>query len=83
MRAMGSVVVVIDTDAPTAIERLRVPVRPRLSVTVTTNEAVPADVGVPEIVPVDEPIVRPAGRAPDEMVHDNGLVPPLDARVCE
>jgi hypothetical protein len=39
------------------------------SVTFTVNVLVPVAVGVPEIRPVDEPRVRPAGRLPDVMDH--------------
>jgi len=39
------------------------------SVTFTVNVLDPVAVGVPEIRPVDEPRVRPAGRLPDVMDH--------------
>lgn len=39
------------------------------SVTFTVKLLVPVAVGFPEIRPVDEPRVRPAGRLPDVMDH--------------
>jgi len=50
-------------------------------VTITVNPKVPAPVGVPEIVPVEER-VKPAGRAPELMLQEYGVVPPDAARVA-
>jgi len=50
------------------------------SVTLTTTVDVPAAVGVPEIVPVEELIDRPAGRPVADHVY--GVVPPLAVGVA-
>jgi hypothetical protein len=42
---------------------------------------VPAVVGVPEIVPVEEPRDRPAGRLPETIDHVYGVWPPTAAKV--
>jgi len=42
----------------------------------------PASVGMPVSVPPGESVI-PLGRAPAEMDHVNGVVPPLAASVCE
>ena len=47
----------------------------------TVKVYVPFADGLPEIVPVDEPRVRPAGRVPDETDHFTGHVPPVIAAV--
>jgi len=52
------------------------------SVTRTVKLYVPAPVGVPVIAPALES-ASPAGRAPDEIAHVYGGVPPLAASVCE
>src|SRR5438093_548810 len=52
---------------------VRLPVQPLTSVAVTVNVNMPAMVGVPEIVPIDE-IVNPVGNAP-LVVKVNGPVP--------
>jgi hypothetical protein len=54
-----------------------------LSVTVTVKVDIPLAVGVPEIVPVADPSVSPAGRLPEVMDQVYGWVPPLAVRVCE
>jgi hypothetical protein len=46
------------------IEKLAEPVAPLASVAVTAKLAEPAEVGVPEMEPLD-PRARPAGKAPD------------------
>lgn len=46
--------------------------------------AVPlAAVGVPEITPVDDPRLNPAGRRPDAMAQLYGAAPPDACNVCE
>ena len=52
------------------------------SVTLIVKLNVPAAVGVPEIVPVEDR-VRPAGKAPALMLQLYGTVPPLAASVVE
>ena len=59
-------------------------VLPKLSLTVTLNEAVAAVVGVPLMTPVDAARLKPAGSAPLLTVQLlYGGVPPLAIRVCE
>jgi hypothetical protein len=48
-----------------------------LSVTPIVNPAVPPVVGVPEMTPVLELRVSPAGSEPDAIDHVYGLVPPV------
>jgi hypothetical protein len=52
------------------------------SVTSTVKAEEPAVVGVPEMVPARLK-VRPAGKAPDEMVQAYGVSPPVAAKVDE
>jgi hypothetical protein len=52
-----------------------------LSETCATNVAVPAVVGVPEIVPFGAK-VRPGGSEPDAMLQEYGVVPPDAAKLC-
>ena len=54
-----------------------------LSLTAAVNVAVPLEVGVPEMVPVDAAKLSPAGRLPDAMDHRYGVVPPLACNDCE
>jgi hypothetical protein len=54
-----------------------------VSVTLTTGVNVPDTVGVPEITPVDELIVTPAGNVPAVTDHVYGVVPPVAATVVE
>jgi hypothetical protein len=54
-----------------------------LSVTVTVKVDIPLAVGVPEIVPVVEASVSPAGRLPEVTDHVYCGVPPLACRVWE
>ena len=64
--------------------KLRVAVPPAESVTLTVNEDVPVVVGVPEITPVDELRVKPAGSDPlamAQVVYEP--VPPEAAKVSE
>jgi hypothetical protein len=49
------------------------------SVTLAVKLNVPAVVGVPEIDPLAEASVRPAGNAPELMFQLYGVVPPLAA----
>ncbi len=58
-------------------------VAPYTSVTRTVNVEALLTVGVPDISPVDELSVRPAGSVPVAMVHVNGAVPPVAARNSE
>ena len=51
-----------------------------LSVTLTVNESVPAEVGVPETAPVDEFMLKPAGSTPALIEYKSGGVPPLAAQ---
>ncbi len=54
----------------------------RLSVSCTVKVDVPAVPGVPVMAPVAER-VKPAGRAPVEISHEYGGVPPVAASACE
>jgi hypothetical protein len=54
-----------------------------LSVTVAVKDEVPLADGTPEMVPVDEVSVSPAGRLPEVIDHEYGAVPPVACRVCE
>ena len=47
------------------------------------NDAIPAVVGTPEIVPVDADSVRPAGSAPELMLQLYGVVPPVAPSILE
>lgn len=51
------------------------------SLTLAVNDELPADVGVPEIVPALES-ARPAGNCPETMLHAYGFVPPVAASVA-
>jgi hypothetical protein len=51
------------------------------SVTLTAKLNVPEVVAEPEIVPLDAPRVKPAGSAPEPMLHEYGVVPPAAAKV--
>ena len=53
------------------------------SVAFTVKLLVPRDDGVPVITPVLEFRPRPAGNAPEEMLHVNVPAPPLAVRVVE
>ena len=53
------------------------------SVTFAVNEDVPDAVGVPEIAPVEEFSVSPAGSEPLLTLHEYGVVPPLACNVAE
>ena len=55
--------------AATTMLKLFVAVLLFASFTCTVNEAVPDVVGVPEITPVEEARLNPAGNAPDVMLH--------------
>ena len=59
----------------------RVPVCASESVACTVNEDVPAAVGVPLIMPVPAPSVRPAGSVPELTAHVTAPVAPLAVRV--
>ena len=48
----------------------------------TVKLAVPAEVGVPLMVPVPPPIVSPAGNAPTVIDHEYGGVPSTAKRVA-
>jgi hypothetical protein len=52
------------------------------SVTFTVKVVEPAVVGVPEIVPLVER-VKPAGKDPELMLQEYGVVPPVAASVVE
>lgn len=52
------------------------------SATCTVKFDVPAAVGVPLMTPAEER-VRPAGSVPADVVHVNGVVPPVAVSVCE
>jgi hypothetical protein len=54
-----------------------------LSVTVKVKVDIPLSVGVPEIVPVVDAKVSPAGRLPEVIDQVYAGVPPLAVRVCE
>lgn len=51
------------------------------SVTLILKVEEPEAVGVPEIMPVEEFIVRPAGSVPTLIDHVYGVIPPLAVRV--
>jgi hypothetical protein len=53
------------------------------SVARTVKFEVPDAVGVPLIVPLDEPSDNPAGRLPETTDQLYGVVPPVAATVCE
>jgi len=48
---------------------------PALFVAVSVNVAEPAEVGVPDTTPVEEPKTSPSGRAPEDTVNVIGPVP--------
>lgn len=52
------------------------------SVTVTLKLLVPDPVGVPEIAPVPDASVKPAGKFPEAMDHLYGIAPPVAASVA-
>jgi hypothetical protein len=52
------------------------------SVTLTVKVLVPVPVGVPEITPVVEARVNPAGKAPEVTDQLYGVVPPVAASVA-
>jgi hypothetical protein len=53
------------------------------SVTVAVRLAVPAAVGVPEMIPVDAAKLSPAGRLPALIDHVYGVVPPFACSTVE
>ena len=55
---------------------------PTALVAPTVSVETPAAVGVPLMVPVEEPRVSPAGSVPLVTAHVIGVVPPAN-RVCE
>ncbi len=61
------------TAAAVATDWLGLP----LSLTVAVNVAVPLEVGVPEMAPVDGAKLSPAGKLPAAIDHRYGVVPPL------
>jgi hypothetical protein len=61
----------------------RTAVAPALSATCNVKLAETSSVGVPEIFPVLEFKLRPAGRVPAERLQRNGAVPPAVRGVCE
>jgi hypothetical protein len=52
------------------------------SVHFTVKLDVPVAVGVPLIVPLDEPRERPVGSLPEEIDHAYGVTPPVAATVA-
>jgi hypothetical protein len=54
-----------------------------VSFTVNVGEALVADVGLPEITPVEGSRARPVGSVPGATLQVSGVVPPVAARVCE
>ena len=76
------VVVITSVDA-TVIDRGRAAVAPALSATCNVKSVVFSSVGVPEMVPVLEFMLRPTGRVPAAMDQTNGAVPPLATGVWE
>ena len=52
------------------------------SVTCTVKLAVPVAVGVPEMVPVVDASVSPAGKLPERIDHAYGVVPPAAASIA-
>src|SRR5262245_48476329 len=81
MTLSESAVVVIDTPAATTIDNGCTAVFDAPSVTCTTNEDVPAVVGVPLMTPVAPFSARPADSVPDAIVHVYAGTPPAAARV--
>ena len=73
---------IVNAAGLTVIDKPAVVVLAPLSVTLTVKFAVPAVVGVPDIVPAPDN-VRPAGKAPAEMVHAYGVVPPVALNPAE
>lgn len=77
----GRLAVVIVTAALTTMDKAFVAVAPTLSVTLAVKLDVPDVVGVPVIAPVEATMESPAGRLPEEIDHERGEVPPVEARV--
>lgn len=73
--------VVMVTGSATTIEYDRVPTRDSESCTWTTNDHVPAVVGVPDRTPFRN--WRPVGNDPDETDQVSGSVPPVAVNVVE
>jgi hypothetical protein len=63
------------------INKAFVPDPPTMSVTLTVKLYVAAVVGVPEMTPVDALSDNPGGRAPADIDHVYGSVPPIAPRV--
>jgi hypothetical protein len=53
------------------------------SATFTVKLNVPADVGIPEITPLDAVKLRPGGRRPELMLQVYGVTPPVAVKVAE
>ena len=84
--ALGSDVVVTETAVTgIAMEKLAVALLAgdAESTTLIVKEVVPAAVGVPEMIPVEDANVRPPGNEPEDTDQVYGVVPPVAANVCE
>ena len=78
---MASVVVVIATGALIVTVYDCVVNAPALSRAWMVNVVEPTAVGVPDITPVLELIINPAGKLPTETLNVSGAVPPVVAIV--
>jgi hypothetical protein len=76
-----SVLVADDTD--TVIVTVPWAMAPCASVTVTPKLVLPAVVGVPEITPVEASRLSPAGREPEVIAQEYGVMPPVAWSVAE
>jgi hypothetical protein len=79
--APGKVVVVTMGTTLTIIDKFWSSNAVPASVTRTVKLAVPAVVGVPEMIPVLAARLKPAGKVPVVIDHVNGVVPPLTPNV--
>ena len=78
----GKVFVIVSGEL-IVIEAAAVAVAPTESFTCTVEFAVTLAVGIPEITPVVEEIVIPAGSDPDTTLHEYGVNPPAATREVE
>jgi hypothetical protein len=65
----------VHAAAFTVMVRSCVKLAPRLSTIRTLKDSVSAVVGVPVMIPVEEPRASPSGKIPDDKVQVSGAVP--------